>query len=88
MSNFVCRFFPLLAKKHSESATLTPLPHVFSLLHAKQVDKSVVTMVMEITENLLTMEDFEETEHCKLLDVGEIVKVSHNNGWCNNFVPV
>ena len=44
------------------------------------MDKSVVTMVMEMTENLLTMEDFEETPNAPIIDVGAIVNFSDNKG--------
>lgn len=71
------RYFPLLAKAHPENKELYALPLIYQLLHSHNVSKKVVNMIMDMTENLLTMENFEQTDHVKAIEVTNHIEVEN-----------
>ena len=58
---------------------MTPLPYMFQLLDAKNVHASVVNLIMEMVEHLLTADEEEELDEDgadipQALDVGHLVE--------------
>ncbi|XP_074650347.1 small subunit processome component 20 homolog [Tubulanus polymorphus] len=71
------RFLPLLGKCLDDDRSVYPVPFIVKLLVMKNVSKTVVQVVMEIVESLLTTEDFEETEELKAIgDIGSSAEVA------------
>ncbi|XP_047501771.1 small subunit processome component 20 homolog [Penaeus chinensis] len=56
------RYFPLLIKCHREDHTLTPLPYVMKLLNHEKCKPSVVNVILDMVENLINLQDFEDVE--------------------------
>ncbi|CAN9508305.1 unnamed protein product [Ophioblennius macclurei] len=52
------RYFPLLAKQRPDHPECDVLLNVFALLSAKNASLATITMVMDVTESLVTAEDF------------------------------
>ena len=63
------RYFPLLSRTPPEQSDHSVLSHVYTCLRAPTVSAAVVSMVMEMTENLLSLSDFEADE-----DVGDLLE--------------
>ncbi|GAB6033711.1 U3 snoRNP protein [Chamberlinius hualienensis] len=72
------RYFPLLAKHHKECQTLSPLHQMVELLENQTTDKFVVTTILEIVKNLLSMANYssEDDPSCALINVNEEFPVS------------
>jgi hypothetical protein len=68
MSILLCRYFPLLGKVGEDG--MTPLTHIFQLLHAKSVKPTVVNVILELVDNLFTMADETEKEREEQIPVG------------------
>ncbi|XP_064627386.1 small subunit processome component 20 homolog [Lineus longissimus] len=56
------RYLQLLGKFQKGNEELTPLPYIIALLSSKNVARSVVSMVLEIVERLITFEEPIEAE--------------------------
>ncbi|XP_071112967.1 small subunit processome component 20 homolog [Haliotis cracherodii] len=56
------RYFHLLAMPTKEAPELTPLSAVFSLLNAKGCTSKVSSLILEMVDNLLSLEESEEGE--------------------------
>ena len=69
------RYFPLLAKRSRDKPDLTILSCVFAILAAPAVTSSVVAIVMGMTKNLLSLEDYEpEDGVSSLLDDNSVLR--------------
>lgn len=65
------RFFPLLSRKPVEKPDLSIMSSVFACLRVPSVSEDVVTMVMEMTDNLLATNQSEmRDEESDLLECG------------------
>lgn len=56
---FIFRYICLLGKSQESEPSCSPLPFVYSLLLSKSIHPSVVNVIIEITDNLLSMPNFE-----------------------------
>ncbi|XP_033113828.1 small subunit processome component 20 homolog isoform X2 [Anneissia japonica] len=70
------RYFGLLAKHHPDDKKLTVLPFVFELLKSKLTTKPVLSMVLDIVENLLVIEDFEASDNTMEIKVEDRLDTS------------
>ena len=69
------RYFPMLAKRSRNKPDLTILSSVFTCLTAPAVTSSVVAIVMGMTKNLLSLEDYEpEDGVSSLLDDNSVLR--------------
>ncbi|CAH1799075.1 unnamed protein product [Owenia fusiformis] len=69
------RYFTLFSKLKEDSDDISPLPNILALLASPHVRPNVVTMVMEIVENLLTTRDEDLQEGEVMLHVEHCVQV-------------
>ena len=68
---YFSRFFPLFGVSQNKDTTVSPLNALMRLLNNPKCSTKVTGRILEILENLLTLEDFEAMPDVDVININE-----------------